>query len=396
MIREGEKVMKHVRKMLVVSIMLVLVGCAPDFSNRDEVIDETLPEDSGQETAIIPNYSVSESEYQVLLPYRLSQSRGVATNQIANRLDITALENDLRRHSTTVFDPDTYFFQEGQQIGYSELFSWLERESESSEFGLNPSADIDDDTATEDKIEIERENPKYLSHILEQNYLIRTDDNAVQLAGISIGIAMKSVYRFQTEVGGPFYYEEIEYDEMLAEATTIAEEVVNRLRAKDGLQEIPILVAIYREAPRDGLVPGSFVAKKTVQGGSQTIGNWDKINETYVLFPSSEARNIDPNLASTVDEFKSGISDFFPNFVGVIGEGFYQDGEIQRLVLEIPIEFNGQAEVVGFTQYVYGLMMDSFQSHFDLEIDIRSNQRQESLIIREAGAEEAYVHVYQR
>src|SRR5699024_6977730 len=179
-----------------------------------------------------------------------------------------------------------------------------------------------------------------------QNYLIRTDDNAVQLAGISIGIAMKSVYRFQTEVGGPFYYEEIEYDEMLAEATTIAEEVVNRLRAKDGLQEIPILVAIYREAPRDGLVPGSFVAKKTVQGGSQTIGNWDKINETYVLFPSSEARNIDPNLASTVDEFKSGISDFFPNFVGVIGEGFYQDGEIQRLVLEIPIEFNGQAEVV--------------------------------------------------
>ena len=396
MIREGEKVMKHVRKMLVVSIMLVLVGCAPDFSNRDEVIDETLPEDSGQETAIIPNYSVSESEYQVLLPYRLSQSRGVATNQIANRLDITALENDLRRHSTTVFDPDTYFFQEGQQIGYSELFRWLERESESSEFGLSPSADIDDDTATEDKIEIERENPKYLSHILEQNYLIRTDDNAVQLAGISIGIAMKSVYRFQTEVGGPFYYEEIEYDEMLAEATTIAEEVVNRLRAKDGLQEIPILVAIYREAPRDGLVPGSFVAKKTVQGGSQTIGNWDKINETYVLFPSSEARNIDPNLASTVDEFKSGISDFFPNFVGVIGEGFYQDGEIQRLVLEIPIEFNGQAEVVGFTQYVYGLMMDSFQSHFDLEIDIRSNQRQESLIIREAGAEEAYVHVYQR
>jgi len=396
MIGEGEEIMKHVRKVLVVLIMLILVGCAPDFSNRDEVIDETLPEDSGQETAIIPNYSVSESEYQVLLPYRLSQSRGVTTNQVANRLDITALENDLRRHSTTVFDPDTYFFQEGQQIGYSELFSWLERESESTELGLNPSADIDDDTSTEDKIEIERENPKYLSHILEQNYLVRTDDNVVQLGGISIGIAMKSVYRFQTEVGGPFYYEEIDFDDMLAEATTIAEEVVGRLRAKDGLQEIPIMVAIYREAPRDGLVPGSFVAKKTVQGGSQTIGSWEMIDETYVLFPSTEARNLDSNLSSTVEEFKSGVEDFFPNFVGVIGEGFYQDGEIQRLILEIPIEFNGQAEVVGFTQYVYGLMMDSFQPHFDLEIDIRSNQRQESLIIREAGAEEAFVHVYQR
>lgn len=390
------EIMKHTRRLLIGLLMLIVAGCAPDFTNQDEVIDDTLPEDIGQETAIIPNYSVSESEYQVLLPYRLSQTRGVTTNQVANRLDITALENDLRRHSTSVFDPDKYVFQEGQQIGYSELFRWLERESESTGQGLNPSADIDEDATTEEMIEIERANPKYLSHILEQNYLVRTEDNVIQLAGISLGIAMKSVYRFQTEIGGPSYYEDISYDDMLDEATAIAEEVVSRLREKDGLQEIPILVAIYREAPRDGLVPGNIVVKKTVQGGSQTIGNWDSVDESYVLFPSTEARNLDPNLSSTIDEFKSGIADFFPNFVGVIGEGFYQNGEIQRLILEIPIEFNGQAEVVGFTQYVYGLMMDSFQTHFDLEIDIRSNQRQESLIIREAGAEEAFVHVYQR
>lgn len=388
--------MKDTRRLLIVLMVLILAGCAPDFTNQDEVIDDTLSNDIGQETAIIPNYSVSESEYQVLLPYRLSQSRGVTTNQVANRLDITALENDLRRHSTSVFDPDTYVFQEGQQIGYSELFRWLERESESTTEGLNPSADIDDDAETDDMIEIERANPKYLSHILEQNYLLRTEDNVVQLAGISIGIAMKSVYRFQTEIGGPSYYEDIEYDDMLDEATAIAEEVVGRLRGKDGLQEVPILVAIYREAPSDGLVPGNIVVKKLVQGGSQTIGNWDTVDESYVLFPSSEARTLDPNLSSTIDEFKSGVAEFFPDFVGVIGEGFYQNGEIKRLILEIPIEFNGQAEVVGFTQYVYGLMMDSFQPHFDLEIDIRSNQRQESLIAREAGAEEAYVHVYQR
>jgi len=388
--------MKNFSKLLVIFFAVILIGCAPDFSSPNEVIDDTLPEDSGYETAIIPNYRVSESEYQVLLPYRLSQSRGVTTNQVANRLDITALENDLRRHSASVFDPKTYFFQEGQQIGYSELFSWLERQSDSSELGLNPSVDIDEDASTEEKIEIERANPKYLSHILEQNYLVRTEDNVVQLAGISIGIAMKSVYRFQTEIGGPFYYEEIDYDEMMNQATKVAEQVVSRLRAKDGLQEIPIFVAIYREAPRDGLVPGNFVAKKLVQGGSQTVGNWDKINENYVLFPSSEARNLDSNLSSTIDEFKSGIEKFFPNFVGVIGEGFYQNGELQHLTLEIPIEFYGQAEVVGFTQYVYGLMMDNFQAHFDLEINIRSNQRQESLIVRKAGDEDAYVHIYER
>lgn len=390
--------MKRLYVLCGVLLMVLLAGCAPDFSSSDqeEVIDETLPEDGGQETAIIPNYSVSESEYQVLLPYRLSQSRGVTTNQVSNRLDITVLENDLRRHSTTVFDPDSYFFQEGQQIEYNELFDWLERESDSSELGLNPPVDIDEDTSTDDIIEMERENPRYLSHILEQNYLIRTDDNAVQLAGISLGIAMKSNYRFQTEVGGPFYYEDISENEMLSEAADITEEVVSRLRAKDGMQEIPIMVGIYREAPRDGLVPGNFVAKTTIEGGSQNVDNWESIDESYILFPSSEAQDIDPNLSSTVDEFKSEIANYFPNYVGVIGEGFYQDGQIRRLVLDIPIEFYGQAEVTGFTQYVYGLIMDSFQSHYDIEVNIKSNDRQESLIVREAEAEEPFVHIYQR
>lgn len=388
--------MKHLYGLFGILLIALLTSCAPDFSDPNEIIDETLPEDIGQETAIIPNYSVSESEYQVLLPYRVSQSRGVTTNQVANRLDITVLENDLRRHSTSVFDPDTYFFQEGQQISYSELFSWLERESDSSEEGLNPPIDIDKNTSTEESIEKERENPKYLSHILEQDYLTRSDDNVVQLAGISIGIAMKSNYRFQTEVGGPFYYENISKKEMLSEAKPIAEEVVKRIRAKDGLQDIPIMVAIYREAARDGLVPGNFVAKTTIQGGSQEIGNWESIDEKYVLFPSNSAQDIDPNLSSTVEEFKSEVANYFPNYVGVIGQGFYQDGEIRSLVLEIPIEFYGQAEVIGFTQYVYGLVMDSFQPHYDIEVNIKSNDRQESLIVRKAGDEEPYVHVYQR
>jgi len=389
--------LKRMYMILGAFLIMLLVGCAPDFSDdQEKVIDETVPEESGQETAIIPNYSVSESEYQVLLPYRLSQSRGVTTNQVANRLDINTIENDLRRHSTTYFDPDTYFFQEGQQIDESELYSWLERESDSVEEGLNPEIDDDEDMSTEEIEDMERENPKYLSHILEQNYLVRTDNNAVQLAGISLGIAMKSNYRFQTEIGGPFYYEDISKKEMLREANVIAEEVVNRLRAKDGLQEIPIMIAIYREAPRDGLVPGNFVAKTLVQGGSVTIDDWEEIDEAYVLFPSKEARDIDPNLSSTVEEFKSEISKFFPNYVGVIGEGFYQDGQIRHLILDIPIEFYGQAEVIGFTQYAYGLVMDSFHPHYGIEVNIKSNDRHESLIVREAGAEDAYVHIYQR
>ncbi len=375
---------------------MITVGCAPDYSNQGEVIDETLPEEVNQELAIVPNYSVSDNEYQVLLPYKLSQSRGVITNQVANRLDINALENDLRRHSTSVFDPETHVFQEGQQISTSELYSWLERESDSTELGLNPAVNYDENTEEDEIRKQEEENPRYLSHILEQNYLARTDDNAVQLAGISLGIAMKSNYRYQTEIGGPFYYHDIPKQKMLTEANRIAEEVVRRIRAKEGLQEVPIMIAIYREAPRDGLVPGNFVTKTTVKGGSESIGNWEEIDEQYVLFPSKEGRDIDPNLAATIDKLKTDVADFFPNYVGLVGEGFYQDGQIRKLILEIPIQFNGEAEVVGFTQYVYGLISDSFQTHFDIEVNIKSNDRQESLITRAAGEEEPIIHIYNR
>lgn len=377
-------------------LLMFLVACAPDFTSQEEVIDETLPGDQQQETAIIPSYSVSDSEYQILLPYRLSQSRGVTTNQVANRLDIRTLEMDLRRLAVDVFDPDQHYFQEGQQIGRSELFSWLERESESTPLGLNPSVNYQESDELSIKIEEERENPRYLSHILEQNFLARTDEQSVQLAGVALGIAMKSNYRFQTEVGGPFYFEDISHEEMMQEGTRIVEEVVTRMRQKDGLQDIPIMVAIYREAARDGLVPGNFVARTTVQPGSFSPSNWETIDERYVLFPSSEARGLDPDLSSVIEDFKSDVQDYFPNYVGVIGEGFYEGGQLRSLSLEIPIEFQGQAEVVGFTQYVYGLVMDSFQQHYDVEVIIRSANRQESLIVRERNDEDAFVYIYGR
>ncbi|SDC09297.1 Protein involved in sex pheromone biosynthesis [Pelagirhabdus alkalitolerans] len=389
--------MKTLVKGCLLGILVLVVGCAPDFSeSQEEVVDETQPEDADQQSAIIPSHRVSDEEYQVLLPYQLSESRGVTTNQIANRLDIRALENDLRRHSTDVFDPENHFFQEGQHIGSSELFSWLERESDDSDLGLNPSVDYDEDSPTDEAIEEERDNPRYLSHILEQNYLTRTDDDTVHLSGISLGIAMKSNYRFQTEVGGPYYYEDISEEEMLSEANEIVDEVMSRIRDKDGLADVPVMIAVYREAARDGLVPGNMVAKTTVEAGSQSVDDWEAIDEQYVLFPSSTARDVDPDLSATIEDFKNDVADYFPNYVGTIGEGFYEEDQLQSLTLEIPIEFQGQAEVVGFTQYVYGLIMDSFQTHYALEVNIKSNDRQEALIFREAGDEEATIHIFDR
>ena len=42
--------------------------------------------------------------------------------------------------------------------------------------------------------EIAEKAPTYLAHIVEQNYLVMTDDKKVRLAGISIGLALNSIH----------------------------------------------------------------------------------------------------------------------------------------------------------------------------------------------------------
>lgn len=379
--------------LLLLCLLLLLTSCAPSFNkNEDKVIEENQDE-SQQETALIPSYNISDTNYRVLIDYKLSKSRGVIVNQVANRLDIDEFEEGLRRHSKDTFSPDEYFFREGQYITEDIVYEWLERYSEQdtgsgNPLGLNP--EIDDSSDQKQQ----QDNPKYLSHVLEQDYLIKTDDNAVKLGGVSLGIALKSVYKYQVEEYGAYYYEEIPSSEMLEEGKKIAQEVVNRVRQINELSDVPIMLSLYREEAQNSLVPGEFVAKTVVASGSSSIKDWDTIEEEHVLFPSSVAEKKYSDTAANLDDFEMDVAEYFPNYVSVIGKGFYIDEQLQKLTIEIPIAFNGKAEVIGFTQYVYGLVLDGFQNHYDLEINITSSGNQESLISRKAGEEEPYVHIY--
>lgn len=402
-----------VRSILLSAVFLFTAGCSPSFNSQDEVVEEN-PDESGQETAIIPSYSITDENYRVLLEYKPSQARGVIINQVANRVDIDELEEGLRRHSKTVFNTEEYFFEEGQYLTEDLLLSWLGRaesdmgeegdteEENEEDVGLNPEISVNEeqleelepDEAEELLKEMERENPRYLSHILEQNYLTKTEDGTVGLGGMSLGIALKSTYRFQTEIGGPYYYEEIPESEMLTEGKRIAEEVVNRIRGMEDVPDIPIMIALYREEDRSSLVPGNFAAKTLVEEGQNSPGDWEEINEEYILFPSAEAEEKYPNDSEDMKNLETEIAEYFPNYVGVVGEGFYINGQLSSLTVEVPIEFRGKAEVIGFTQYVYGLVVETLPDYYDLEINITANDQQESLLIKKSGEKEPIVHIY--
>lgn len=396
----------------LIGALLVLTSCVQ--GPEEEIVQNE--DEQEQETSIVPSYKLSEENYRMILPFRPSQARGVIVNQIANRLDIDEMEEGLRRHSKEVFDPEKYYFEEGQYLTKDMVYQWLgrfptdeqlEREVQKEisrlkrermtvneekiradfQQGLNPPI-VDDENE-----DMQRESPRYLSHILEQNYLEKKDDNTVELVGVSIGIALKSVYRFQTEIGGPYYYEDIPMDDMLAQGQDIAQTVLERLRQIEGLEDVPIMIALYREQEQASPVPGNYVAKTLVEGNDMTINDWQNTNEEYVLFPSDSAKQAYFDDYEIMNSFGNEISEYFPNYVGYIGEGFYINEDLNRLSIEVPIQFYSKGEILGFTQYTYGLVMKLFPNYYDLEIKVTADGQVESLIYREAGEEEPVVHI---
>ncbi|MGR9047408.1 CamS family sex pheromone protein [Halobacillus faecis] len=390
------------RKMhaLLLSSLLVVSACTPVFDNREEVIQETKDEKNNQ-SAIIPNYNMSDQDYRMILTEsspKVSTARAVTTNQMGNRMDIDEFESGLRRHSKEYFDPDKYFFQPGQYLDGDTLLTWLGRDGnvqvdedqdpEEVEDGLNP--ELNEDEATEEDF---RESPRYISNIIEQNYLVRKNENKVELSGLTIGISLRTVYNFTVE--GKSLSEDHSTEELLKKGKEYADEILERIRKREELNDVPVVFALYEEEEASSKVPGKFLSKAYVKGSDMTVNGWDRIEEKHVLFPSKEAEEDHFDDAQIFNDFRKEVSDYFPNFVGMIANGFYVNNELREVSIEIPIQFQSESEVVGFTQYVYSLVNEMFADHYNVQVNIHSMDEPESLIVKKAGEQEPFVHVYE-
>ncbi|GAA0460175.1 CamS family sex pheromone protein [Alkalibacillus silvisoli] len=395
------------KRLLGISTFLIIMlttACAPTFETEEEVVqdpeDEQQPEED-QRMIVSPD-SLDTNDYRMVLPYQPSAARGTITNQVANRYDIDEFEQGLTRLAKNAFDPEEYLFQEGQYLGSSLVYSIIDslnpERPDDLQDELDEAVDEDNDDLIEEiEEEMEdyhEENPRVFSHVLEQNFLTREGDNRVELGGVAIGIALKSEYNFSVNFG-PTLNEQIEMDDMLEVGYDVSDAILQRIREIEELQDVPVLVALYRENDRNAAVPGNFVAQSVVSPGDMLVSDWETVDENNVLFPSSEAEDDYYEDSEMVAEFTADVSEYFPNYIGVIGRGFYQGDELRSMSINIPVEFNGSQEVVGFTQHVASLMVEHFPPYFDLEVTIESPSKQESVLFRRAGDEEVTHHIYQ-
>src|SRR5699024_7986249 len=103
--------------------------------------------------------------------------------------------------------------------------------------------------------EVAEKAPIYLAHIVEQNYLTMTKDDKVRLDGISIGLAMNSVYYARNGEDVKISQKEIE-----DQGTKMAETIVKRLREVDGLEKVPIVIGLFKQESNNAIIPGNYFA----------------------------------------------------------------------------------------------------------------------------------------
>ncbi|WP_227938758.1 CamS family sex pheromone protein [Alkalihalobacillus deserti] len=376
-------------------ILFFLTGCFSSLPEEEQVVEENVNEEE-QIVEVVPQIITPDNYYQSVLydgSYKHGESRGFGNSVIYNRLDLDQLEMGLTRIAQQHFDPKDYFFREGQFIERNKLNNWLMRyNKDSNPDGLNPALGSGEDMRAR-----EESQPRYLSHILEHNYLVKDSNGQLNLGGIVIGLSMNSVYNFRVEdEQGRYYFYELPLSEQAIEqeAERIAKEILSRLRSmEEGVfQDIPILFAVFKEQPRESVIPGHFFVKALADPRGD-LGRFQRLNERYLLFPSSEANQEARNEADQFQRFKDDIQDFFDTYLGVVGKGRYVDNQIQELNIEIPLRFQGKAEIVALSQYVASQLQQRFQEHYKVSVEITSvSGNTESIIVRNPD-EEPFIHV---
>ncbi|WP_368997072.1 CamS family sex pheromone protein [Caldifermentibacillus hisashii] len=379
------------RKYMILSFLLVFVlsGCLPNVNDQDEVVKKN---NKTEEKAIIPKYQISESYYRTLTPFKPSSVRGMVVSNLNNRFDSDEFEEGLLRISQRNFPTDTYIFQEGQYINKKTITGWLRRKMTSGQLqekGLKENENIGLNPLLENEADQEK-NPIYLAHILEHDYLVKSEGDTVKLGGVSIGLALNSVYYYKLD--GAEKKVEIPNNVIESEGKRIAEELIGQLRKIKGLESVPITIGLFKQQDKTSIVPGNYFAYGTAESGTSL--EWNKVEEEYVLFPSTEATEKHRDDAQQFDTFKNNVGQYFSNYNGIVGRALYINNELNKISIDVTMQFYGKTEVIGFSQYIASLIVESFPKYATTEVSVNSVTNQEALILKEPDMDEPFVHIY--
>lgn len=388
---------------LLISVLFILAACSN--GNQDDRKDKSADHPNSV-NQIATDKDVQGDNYRTLLPFKESKARGILQDNMTNGYNGEDFERGLLNLSKDVFSTDKYLYQDGQYLSKSTINAYLEPKFTKDEIDKMSESEQKDKNANEnlglnpshhgetDKAKIAKKSPAYLSNILEQDFYGNRDKKGSNIKGMTIGLAMNSVYYYQKEKDGETYSENLDDKEIEKQGKSMASEILSRLRANEDLKDIPIHFAIYKQSGQDSISPGSFIAQTTADDGQTTINHWKSINEKTVLLPSDDADKLNETLNNNFKQFNNNLQSYFTNFTQAAGKVKFVDKKPRQLTVDLPIDYYGQAETIAITQYVTEQANKYFDNIDSYEIRIKDGNTSRALISKSKDDKEPQVHIY--
>ena len=209
---------------LLMSILLLLTACGDGHKQTSSDKEQSEHKDNhnkNQVKQIATDKKVQGDNYRTILPFKESQARGLLQDNMANGYNGEDFESGLLELSKEIFPTNKYLYQDGQYLDKKTINAYLdpkytkkeidkmsEKEKKSKNanenLGLNPSHNGETD---EEKIA--ENSPAYLSNILEQDFYGNSDSKGKNIKGMTIGLAMNSVYYYKKEKDGETFSKDL-------------------------------------------------------------------------------------------------------------------------------------------------------------------------------------------
>lgn len=375
--------MKIRKLFLAASLSLFfLTACQPEVTETDNPAETSEEIEEDESTAVSRN-QLGSDYYRPALDaeghYLTSQNRGITLN-LNSGINLNLFEKDLIRLSQEQFPTGEYFIREGQYLPEKLVRSWIGRKSEKNPEGLNPAEEGEGD----DRV------PRYLNSILELDFY-KESEEGVDLSGMSIGLALNTVDYYTAVQFGPTLEQEINEEKILEEGKRIANEVLRRIREMEDLEEIPVMISLYKQAPRDDLAGGVHVVKGSNTTGSTAVDNWKEINEERKIYPLAGQSSAEGNAFAN---FQSEVEAFFPNVSGITGRAHYINERLDSLAINIMTQFYGETEMISYTQYLKQSAATYLPADIEIEIVVESPGGVEAFLEKGPADAEFYYHVF--
>ncbi len=350
------------KKILTGIIIVFLTACSSSIEPGDNTIIEKN----------------DRNEYSVILPFKASDIRQYHGTYLG-RADFLEIGSRLEEKSKEYFDINEYYLSEGHVISNSDLTKLVRRESTDNPYGLNPPSGSQFLVGTSD---ISVTDAVVVADIMEIDFYQELN-GSTSLAGMSFAIVLNQ------SLSSPNGLVTVTDKVLYEYGSNMARKLDRYIRSLSDMEDMPIYIALYVTNPTDAVLPGRYIADGyfTARGGQINTNN-----EQWVLFPSTQAASLDAALTDKFNGFKSSITKFIPESVGVIGEARYVDNETNFLRITLSIQAKTYSEIRALTQYTTELLKEIDQRDYD--IVVRINSISETLVLIELSKDDELDIIY--